>query len=148
MIREIRGCTFPTRGRKQAVRCNFLVLCEYASQLAGGGPVLAGIFRRVRTNEFPFQPGTFQVAAEVEVDPPEAGRKYLLDLVLSDEDGRELYSNQIEVSFARREDSGPSYCYFAGNVTLKQPFQRPGLYRFDLLHDGDSIGQVRLDVSN
>jgi hypothetical protein len=90
----------------------------------------------------------FVVACEVEVDPPMAGRTYLLDLILNDEDGRTLYQNQLEASFGRRDDSGPSYCYFAGGVRVQNPIERPGLYRFDLNFEGQTIGQVRLDVSN
>ncbi len=129
------------------MRCNFLILCEFASRLQTGGPILAGIFRRVEVPGFPAPLGTMQVACEVEVDPPETGRSYFLDLVLSDEDGKVLYENQVEVMFERRPDNGPSYCYFAGPVSVQTMLERPGLYRFDLLFNGESIAQSRLDVT-
>ncbi len=129
------------------MRCNFLVMCEYASKLERGGPVLVGVFRQIQADHFPTQLGTFQIACEVEVDPPEADRTYVLDLILSDEDGRRLYTNQIEATFNRRPDSGPSYCYFSGPVHVQSPIERPGIYRFDLSFGDESIGQVRLDVS-
>ncbi len=130
------------------MRCNFLILCNFASRLDTGSPILAGIFRHVVVPGFPAPLGTVQVACEVEVDPPQAGRSYFLDLTFSDEDGKVLYETQVELGFEKRPDSGPSYCYFAGPVTVQTPLQRPGLYRFDLLFNGDSIAQARLDVSS
>lgn len=129
------------------MRCNFLILCEYAARLDRGGPVLAGIFRRIQAETYPFSLEPIVVACEVEVDPPMAGRSYVLDLVLTDEDGRSLYESQVDVNFDRRGDNGPSYCYFSGPVFVLPPIERPGLYRFDLHFNGESIAQARLDIS-
>lgn len=129
------------------MRCNFLILCQFAARLEGGSPVLAGIFRGIQVAQFPSHLDPFQIACEVEVDPPMAGRSYYLDLVFSDEDGRVLYTTQVELSFQRRPDNGPSFCYLAGPVRIPTPVEKPGIYRFDLLFEGESIGQTRLDVT-
>lgn len=121
-------------------------MCDYATRLENGAPVLVGIFRQFSAPEFPAHLDPFFIACEVEVDPPEAGRSYFLDLQLSNEDGRILFSEQLEVEFQRRPDGNPSFCYIAGRILVEAPIERPGLYRFDLMFNDDAIGQVRLEA--
>jgi hypothetical protein len=111
-----------------------------------GSPILAGIFRQFTAPTFPTHLDPFYIACEVEVDPPQAGRSYFLDLLLSDEDGRVLFTEQLEVEFQRRPDGNPSFCYIAGRIHVLSPIEKPGLYRFDLLFNDDAIGQVRLEA--
>jgi hypothetical protein len=122
-----------------------MVLCEHAARLANGAPVLVGVFRGIRAEEFPAQIAPFYLAFEVEAPPHEAGEHDLL-LRLIDDDGQVYFEEGIIVSFDKRLDYLPSYCYFAEQVVPRRPIERPGIYRFDLLSGDSVLAQTRLDI--
>lgn len=115
------------------MRCNFLVLCEYAARLDTGGPVLMGLIRELRPPFLPIQLKPFFLACELEVDPHEADQTYELLVRMIDQDGRLYYEQEIEVEFHRRPQMRTSYAYFAGLVRVEQLIEVPGDYRFDLV---------------
>src|SRR5262249_3854829 len=129
------------------VQVNFMVLANFASQLANGSPVLAGVFRGVRLERFPGRLEPFFIAMEIEVDPHEAGT-HTFDLRLIDEDGDVFYENQIEAQFDQRPDYLSSYMYFCGQVFVERPIPKAGVYRFDLVREGSTLSQVRMEVSD
>lgn len=116
------------------MRCNFLVLCEYAARLDTGGPILMGLIRELQPPFLPIQLNPFYVASELEVDPHEADQTYELQLRMIDQDGRIYYQQEIEVEFYRRPKMRSSYAYFAGQIRVEQLIEQPGDYRFDLVH--------------
>lgn len=115
------------------MRCNFLVLCEYAARLDTGGPILMGLIRELAPPFLPIQLKPFFVASELEVDPHEADQTYILQLRMIDQDGRLYFEQEIEVEFFRRPQMRSSYAYFAGPVRVEQMIEVPGDYRFDLV---------------
>ena len=128
------------------VQVSFMVLSTFASQLANGSPVIVGVFRGVKVEEFPAHLDPFFVALEIEADPHEVGHQ-IFELRLIDEDGAVLYDNQIGTDFQARPGFLPSYMYFCGQVFLNRPIPRPGVYRFDLEWQGRTLAQVRLEVT-
>lgn len=120
------------------MRCNFLVLCEYAARLDTGGPVLMGLIRELRPPFLPIQLKPFYMACELEVDPYEAEQTYVLQIRMIDQDGRLYYEQEIEVEFHRRPQMRASYAYFAGLVRVEQLIEIPGDYRFDVVL-GDQV---------
>jgi len=122
-----------------------MVLANFASQLSGGSPVIVGVFRGVQVPAFPAQLEPMFVATEIEADPHEAG-EHAFTLKLIDEDGRVLYENGFEAEFVKRPDFVPSYMYFCGQVYIEKPFEKPGLYRFDLSWRGETLAETRLEV--
>lgn len=128
------------------VQVNFMVLSTFASQLANGSPVLAGVFRGVKAEGLPTQLEPFYIAMEIEADPHEAGM-HVFDLRMIDEDGQVLYENQIEAMFEQRPDFLPSYMYFCGQVYVQQPVEKEGIYRFDLVWKEETLAQARLEVA-
>jgi hypothetical protein len=123
-----------------------MVLCEHAARLANGAPVLVGVFRGIRSDRFPAEIVPFFLAFELEAPPHEAGEHSLV-LRLIDEDGQVYFEEGVLVGFEKRPDYLPSYCYFAEQVVLRRPIERPGSYRFDLLAGDRVLIQTRLDIS-
>lgn len=128
------------------MRVSFCVLCEFAGQMNNGSPVLVGVFRGLSVPSFPASVSPFYIAFEVEADPLEAGRDAVFEVRMIDEDGAAYFSRDVEFSIVRRPDMSPSYAYFAGLVHVERPLERAGTYRFDLVYEGDVLGQARLDV--
>lgn len=123
-----------------------MVLSSFASQLANGSPVLAGIFRGVKVEELPARLEPFFIAMEVEADPHEFG-EHVFDLRMIDEDGNVVYENQIEANFEQRPDFLPSYMYFCGQIFVANPVEKEGIYRFDLVWNNETLAQARLEVA-
>ena len=128
------------------VQVNFMVLSSFASQLANGSPVLAGVFRGMKVGELPAQLEPFFIAMEIEADPHEAG-DHVFDLKMIDEDGNVVYQNQIEARFDQRPDYLPTYMYFCGQVFVETPVTKEGVYRFDLVWNNETLAQARLEVA-
>ncbi len=124
-----------------------MVLATFASQLANGSPVLAGVFRGVRLGQIPGQLDPFYIAMEVEADPYEAGT-HTFELRMIDDDGEVLYENQIEAQFEQRPDYLSSYMYFCGQVFVEKLIPRGGVYRFDLIHQDETLAQAKLEISS
>lgn len=122
-----------------------MVLANFASQLEGGSPVIVGVFRGIQVQSFPARFEPMYVATEIEADPHEAGG-HTFHLRLIDEDGRVIYENGFEAVFVKRPDFVPSYMYFCGQVFVEHPMERPGLYRFDLSWNGQTLAEARLEV--
>ncbi len=122
------------------MRCNFLVLCEYAARLDTGGPILMGLIRELRAPFLPIQLKPFYIACELEVDPHEADQTYLLAIRMIDQDGRSYFEQEVEVEFHRRPRMRASYAYFAGMIRVEALIEAAGDYRFDLVM-GDHILQ-------
>lgn len=128
------------------VQVNFMVLSTFASQLANGSPVLAGVFRGIRAPELPTTLEPFFIAMEIEADPHEIG-EHTFDLRMIDEDGTVLYENQIGAKFEQRPDFLPSYMYFCGQIFVQEPVVKTGIYRFDLVWNNETLAQARLEVA-
>ena len=128
------------------VQVNFMVLSSFASQLANGSPVLAGVFRGVKVDEFPTRLEPFYIAMEIEADPHEVG-EHVFELRMIDEDGGVVYQNQIGAHFDQRPDYLPSYMYFCGQIFMDQPIAKEGIYRFDLVWQDQTLAQARLEVA-
>lgn len=123
-----------------------MVLSTFASQLANGSPVLAGVFRGVKVEQFPARLEPFFIAMEVEADPHESG-DHRFELRLIDQDGKTLYENEILTQFDQRPDYLPTYMYFCGQVFVQQEVQREGVCRFDLVWNEEVLAQARLEVT-
>lgn len=122
-----------------------MVACQYAGQLEGGAPLLVGIFRQIHVPVLPGPFAPFWLAIELEADPDEVG-EHQLELRLIDEDGRMLFREGLASVFRRRDDLGPNYSYFAEQIFVREPIERPGTYRFDLLWRDQALAQLRLEV--
>ncbi len=127
------------------MRANFFVLCNFASQLANGSPIIAGVFRGVGMHRFPGTLDPFYIATEIEADHLETGDQEF-EVRLIDEDGDIFYKNVIITNFEKRPDFAPSYMYFCGQVFVDREIQKPGVFRFDLVWQGEPIGQARLEI--
>lgn len=123
-----------------------MVLSSFASQLANGSPVLAGVFRGVKVDEFPARLDPFYIAMEIEADPHENG-EHIFELRMIDEDGVTLYDNEIQAQFDQRPDYLPTYMYFCGQVFVQGVVQKAGVCRFDLVWNDQVIAQARLEVT-
>lgn len=123
-----------------------MVLSSFASQLANGSPVLAGVFRGVKVDEFPSRLDPFYIAMEIEADPHENG-EHIFELRLIDEDGATLYENEIQAQFDQRPDYLPTYMYFCGQVFVQGEVQKAGVCRFDLVWNDHVLSQARLEVT-
>ncbi len=128
------------------MQVGFLLLCEYASQLATGAPVLAGVFRVIGSHEFPARLDPFYVAIEIECDPFEGDRIHEMTLQMVDADGQVYYRNELSLEVHRRPDMLPSNVYSWFRVCVEREIPSPGAFRFDLLYNGDVIGQTRFEI--
>jgi hypothetical protein len=122
-----------------------MVACEYAGNLAGGAPLLVGIFRQIHAPALPGLLAPFYLALELEAEPYETG-DHIMELQLIDEDGGILFRETLASQFRPRTDMRPNYSYFAGQITIRQPIQRPGPYRLDLHWNDQVLAQLRLDI--
>lgn len=122
------------------------VLCQAAGQLANGSPVIFGIFRETRLEEFPSPLPPFTVVLELEAEPWDIGHETVLQFVLVDLDGRVLSDDEVTIHFNPRPDGMPNYAFVCQQVFLDAQIPGPGLYRFDLIQSGNVIGSARLTV--
>lgn len=127
------------------MQATFMIPCQFADQLSGGGPIIVGVFREIRRPYFPAKLDPFFIALEIEADPDEADREYQLLLRLVDEDGRTVYENTIELEMRRRPDMLASYVYAPLLIKIENPIPQSGAYRFDLLLGDETIAQSRIE---
>lgn len=124
-----------------------MIPCNYADWLVGGRPMIMGIFRTIGVPEFPARLDPFNVAIEIEADPIETGRDYEIEVRLVDSDGKILYARHFTLEFTRSTNFQTSYVY---NVVRMHPeeaiIESPGVYRIDLVCDGEIIGESRIEI--
>lgn len=108
--------------------------------------MIAGVFRGIQVAEFPVRLDPFYLATEIEADPMESGRQEF-EVRMIDEDGANVYVNTIVTDFDKRPNFLPSYMYFCGHVFVKNEIQGPGIYRFDMLWNGETLAQTRLEIT-
>jgi hypothetical protein len=128
------------------MKVNFMVLCDYANRMDNGSPILCGIFRGVNIQELPGYLAPFWLAVEIEAEPNESG-EHEFDLRLVDEDGQVFFQDTLLGQFKRRNDYQPSFLYCATVIHVMRPIAKRGVYRFDLVWNGEMLHQSRLDVS-
>ncbi|MBS1719092.1 MAG: hypothetical protein JST35_01455 [Armatimonadetes bacterium] len=127
------------------MRVSFMICCEYANRFMNGAPALLGIFRSIQVDSFPTTLDPFYLTMELEAEPHEYGPMVFL-IRLIDEDGRAYFEAEMGMDFAKRENYGPSYGYFGEVLQATRPIEKPGIYRIDLLHEGEVIGQTHIEV--
>ncbi len=128
------------------MHCNFFVLCQWAGRLDSGAPLLHGIFRHIVVGPMPARLDPFFIAFEIEADYDETDATYVFVLRMIDQDGRVHLEHQLEVTFARRPDLGPSYVYFSRQLHFDRLIDRPGIYRFDLTAGEKPVGELRFEI--
>lgn len=109
--------------------------------------MIAGVFRGIQIGSFPTRLDPFYLATEIEADPHETGSQEF-EVRMIDEDGVLIYSNVIATDFEKRPNYLPSYMYFCGQVFVENEIKRPGLYRFDLVWKGETLGEARLEITS
>jgi hypothetical protein len=128
------------------MRVNYIVLCETAAQLRNGSPVLFGIFRELPVDEFPTALPPMMIAMEIEADPEDVGRQHELDVLMVNQDNRMVAGRRIVIEFVARPDHNPNYCFVMDRFNPQNPISEPGVYRFDVLYEGEVLNFVRLTV--
>jgi hypothetical protein len=126
------------------VRATFFLLCEYVVRLENGSPSLIGIFHGSGADSYPRSLPPGFLAFELEAEPDETERPWDFRIVFMDYDGRTLMEYEAQALFHRSEDLLPSRFWHA--LPLQGPpfIEKPGVYRFDMLVEGEVIASTRL----
>ncbi len=122
-------------------------LCQIADRLASSGnPVLIGLFSRMVSETFPAWLDPCFLALEIETDPVEQGRETPLGVRLIDQDGHTLATWHVVLQLF--ESNGPfaHRTFFTIPLPFSQDvqFNRPGVYRFDVLSHPDEENETVL----
>ena len=128
------------------MRITLFKLCDFYARLEGGKGCLIGIFDSIQSHQFPFSPPTFHICAEAEFEPMEADTQSTIDLVLIDEDGRELLRVHGEMTVPRSTVTKPIRI-MQDFVIESLSFNAPGTYRIDIHHNGAPVIEERLYIT-
>lgn len=122
--------------------CKF---CEYSTQLHSGRHSMIGMFENIVLPFFPFEHPPCFLCIQFEFDPDEAETNLDVEAVLIDEDGRSLMNLAASGTVPRDTQGGPTRL-FIQFVVPPIRFERPGMYRVDILANGSKMGEERLPV--
>jgi hypothetical protein len=128
------------------MRLTLCKLCEFETTLHNGNEALIGLFDSVTVNKFPCPIPPLVVAAELEYEPSEAGRTAAVEVVLLDQDGRRLVTASTDVPLAQTLSAMPGRVWVRVRFGFGEPVEiaRPGIYRFDVLVNGNHMASERL----
>lgn len=117
------------------MRLNFCKLCQFASTLHNGGPIIVGVFSRMWVPAFPSGLDPSYAAFELEFDAHEMGATYDFEMRLIDEDGNFMDSSGFQIEMMPAPDPFPKQQFGAPRIPWHHPiiFSRPGTYRFDIV---------------
>lgn len=128
------------------MRANWIVPCNLIDFLVGHRPIFFGVFRRIGVASFPARLDPFMVAVEIEADPHECDVPHDMEIRLVDGDGRPYFSVAGQVAMPKRPDMSPSYEFHPFRIAPELEVPGPGVFRIDILCDGEIIGESRIEV--
>lgn len=126
------------------MRLSLCKLCQYASRLVDGRPIIVGIFSRMMTVGFPAFLDPCCLAIEIESEPFESGRTHPLELRLIDEDGRTMTTWDGALELPENDEPMFQRTFFEVPAPWDEQFEfpGPGAYRFDVVRireDGEEV---------
>ncbi len=125
-----------------------LLLCklvEYSSVLANGRQCLIGIFDGIVVPHFPYLHPPCRLCMQFELEPMDSPNDLETVIRLIDEDGKAL----VEVTTLECDPEAVANGQERFGTTVELSglvFEKPGVYRVDVLCNGETIGQERLPV--
>lgn len=126
------------------MKASIFCACNFAGRLETGQPLIMGIFHTAGSNEgFPRRSVTYHLAVELEAEPHEAGT-HVVQLRFLDQDGKELQVLNFEAEILRNEANIPSHLWMSPEVGTSVEIPAAGLYRWDLVVDGEPIASARV----
>ena len=136
---------FPLPARQSRVQILLATLCDFAADYQGKLCIL-GAFDTLCTREFPVAHPQCSFALRMFFDPEDHGIYKLMIKAQGpeDEDIMPPFEADIDATFPV---GGPPF--ITRNIVLnlqRMKFEKPGLYRFVVEHDGDELTAVPLRV--
>lgn len=128
------------------MRILYSKFCEYACQLLNGRHSMIGIFDNIRVPELPIDHPPFFICVEVEFEHSESGSPHAFVFEVIDEDGRSILRFEGPPANVPKDPGfGPQRMHMTVGMGGIR-FEKPGIYRLDILCDGHKIGEERLPV--
>ena len=120
--------------------CKF---CDYACRVDGGKGSLIGMFDTIGGMEFPLTHPTFFICVEFEFQHWETNKDTQVKMVLIDEDGKELMGVEGHFRVPPSHDGRPVTIFESFRIDNLR-FDKPGIYRLDVISNNEPIAESRL----
>jgi len=124
------------------------VLADYASITREGKLNILGIFDVINPKSFPITLPIFFVVVSYEAGAAEFGSDKNIEIVLCDEDGKELLRLPQTLKVVRPAISGTVSTANLVAGIAGFPFKEPGSYQFEILINGESKKTIPLRVND
>jgi len=128
------------------LRVNLCQLCQFSTELANGGQMLV-TFERLIIERFPCPMPPLILVVEFETELMEDRAVVPVEVVMIDEDGREMLKLPVGVHMQRPADPIPARSWLKVALGGDPMIERPCVCRFDIYHEGKVIGDERIVFS-
>ena len=125
------------------MRVNLCKLCQFTTELANGGQLLI-TFERLLIERFPCPMPPLVLVVEFETEMMEDRAVVPIEVVMIDEDGRELLKLPVGVHMMRPTEPIPARSWLKVALGGDPTIERPCVCRFDIYYEGHVIGAERI----
>ena len=125
------------------MRVNLCKLCQFTTELANGGQLLI-TFERLFIERFPCPLPPLVLVVEFETEMMEDRAIVPVEVVMIDEDGRELLKLPVGVHMMRPAEPVPARSWLKVALGGDPSIEKPCVCRFDIYHEGQVIGAERI----
>jgi hypothetical protein len=125
------------------MRVNLCKLCQFTTELANGGQLLI-TFERLIIERFPCPMPPLVLVVEFEKEMMEDRAIEPVEVVMIDEDGRELLKLPVGVHMMRSVEPISARSWLKVALGGEPTIEGPGVCRFDIYHQGRVIGAERI----
>ena len=125
------------------MRVNLCKLCQFTTELANGGQLLI-TFERLIIERFPCPMPPLVLVVEFEADMMEDHSVEPVEVVMIDEDGRQMLKLDVGVHMVRPNDPMPARSWLKVGLGGEPQIEKPCVCRFDIYHEGQVIGAERI----
>ena len=125
------------------MRVNLCKLCQFTTELANGGQLLI-TFERLFIERFPCPMPPLVLVVEFETEMMEDRAIVPIEVVMIDEDGRELLKLPVGVHMMRPGEPVPARSWLKVALGGDPSIEKPCVCRFDIYHEGEVIGAERI----
>lgn len=125
------------------MRVNLCKLCQFSTELANGGQLLV-TFERLIIERFPCPMPPLVLVVEFETEMMEDRFIAPIEVVMIDEDGRELLKLPVGVHMMRPQEPIPARSWLKCALGGDPVIQKPCVCRFDIYYEGQVIGAERI----
>ena len=125
------------------MRVNLCKLCQFTTELANGGQLLI-TFERLLIERFPCPMPPLVLVVEFENEMMEERAVVPVEVVMIDEDGREMLKLPVGVHMMRPTEPVPARSWLKVALGGDPSIEKPCVCRFDIYHEGQVIGAERI----